>query len=198
MACAWQLDLLPEHSPFSFFRIFQELSVECGLNNRIRVIGQICEVAKTKKFEEVGVSVGLLHLSDREASGNGLSTTLRDQSYVERRAKGLRLSLQIGGRVVVVSRNVLTCPLTTDSGEGKIGACQGRVWAPQSTVQGPRLCPCGRGVWLLVASSLTDGCIHLSQLFPGSPDVQGSELEAVLEHFQGSARAPHTSQIQIC
>lgn len=34
----------------------QELSIECGLHNRIRVIGQISEIAKTKKFEEVGLS----------------------------------------------------------------------------------------------------------------------------------------------
>uniref|UniRef100_W5M5G2 Tuberin n=1 Tax=Lepisosteus oculatus TaxID=7918 RepID=W5M5G2_LEPOC len=35
--------------------ILKELSVECGLHNRIRVITHICELAKSKKFEEHAV-----------------------------------------------------------------------------------------------------------------------------------------------
>uniref|UniRef100_A0A3B3REN6 Tuberin n=1 Tax=Paramormyrops kingsleyae TaxID=1676925 RepID=A0A3B3REN6_9TELE len=35
--------------------ILKELSPECGLHNRIRVISHVCELAKTKKFEENAV-----------------------------------------------------------------------------------------------------------------------------------------------
>lgn len=31
----------------------QELHPDCGLNSRVRVLNQVCELAKTKKFEEV-------------------------------------------------------------------------------------------------------------------------------------------------
>lgn len=94
------------------------------------MIGQISEVAKTKKFEEVGLSqlgywrdacellrsliwfflgAGLtvnfaselvhhfrgfnFHLSYGETSGNALSTTLRNQSYVEVGGKGIKAFL---------------------------------------------------------------------------------------------------------
>lgn len=31
----------------------QELHPDCGLSSRVRVLNQVCELAKTKKFEEV-------------------------------------------------------------------------------------------------------------------------------------------------
>lgn len=31
----------------------QELHPDCGLNSRVRMLNQVCELAKTKKFEEV-------------------------------------------------------------------------------------------------------------------------------------------------
>lgn len=37
------------------FVALQELSPEYGINNRIRVINHVCDLAKSKKFEEVSV-----------------------------------------------------------------------------------------------------------------------------------------------
>ncbi|GAA6088951.1 tuberin isoform X1 [Tachysurus ichikawai] len=33
--------------------ILKELAPECGLSNRLRVIHHVCDLAKSKKFEEV-------------------------------------------------------------------------------------------------------------------------------------------------
>lgn len=56
-----------EHTnPFELFNItfcvfvyvfIQELHPDCGLGNRIRTMNQVCELAKTKKFEEVSLSL---------------------------------------------------------------------------------------------------------------------------------------------
>lgn len=41
--------------PDSSYVTLQELSPEYGINNRIRVINHVCELAKSKKFEEVSM-----------------------------------------------------------------------------------------------------------------------------------------------
>ena len=40
--------------------VFQELQPDCGLSNRIRMMNHVCELAKTKKFEEVSL-LGVSH-----------------------------------------------------------------------------------------------------------------------------------------
>lgn len=48
----------PIFSPIVFFILillffFQELHPDCGLSNRVRMLNHVCELAKTKKFEDV-------------------------------------------------------------------------------------------------------------------------------------------------
>ncbi|KAI4901581.1 hypothetical protein NFI96_012108, partial [Prochilodus magdalenae] len=48
----------PESKPSEFiitYDILKELAPECGLSNRIRVINHVCDLAKSKKFEEHAV-----------------------------------------------------------------------------------------------------------------------------------------------
>lgn len=35
--------------------VFQELHPDCGLSNRVRMMNHVCDLAKTKKFEEVSL-----------------------------------------------------------------------------------------------------------------------------------------------
>ncbi|KPP69040.1 tuberin-like [Scleropages formosus] len=61
--------------------ILKELSLECGLHNRIRVINHVCELAKTKKFEENAV----------EAVWKAVDDMLQPEQPVEARRAVLQL-----------------------------------------------------------------------------------------------------------
>lgn len=66
---------------------FQELHPDCGLSNRVRMMNHVCDLAKTKKFEEVSMH-RVSHCETAAHTIRFLCKTVRTHAYVSARSGG--------------------------------------------------------------------------------------------------------------